>query len=414
MMPPFLQAGAWLDIGFRLSLPVENLVFGAWVLSLQLWPIVALILWAGARRLDPSLLDAARLAMPSSRAWGRIVLPLLAPALALGSLAVFILALNHFIVPTTFQTRVQITSVYVGFSTLYDTRAALLQSIPIWMLSLAALGVAAWLGARRFGHDPNRHAVRPDEAPPLPPLRLLLPALILLIVSLAPPLVHLLTWSVLRDVVSTLQLAAPSFGASLIYAAGGTIFAVALGLIGWRLFPKSLLAEAVFATPFILSGLFLGIALIAVGQFAGIAAWWQGTWFLGLAALAVRFAWIPLRAVRSARAQIRTDVFEAAQLFRLSRRDVFHHIEWPALKPALLAAAWLVFLLALWDVETLVLIYPPGGEPVSLRIFQLLHNRYDSQVGVLSLALLAIGLAPLPLALAWKAVCNSVPRTSHD
>ena len=58
------------------------------------------------------------------------------------------------------------------------------------------------------------------------------------------------------------------------------------------------------------------------------------------------------------------------------------------------AAAWLTYLLVLWDVETLVLIYPPGNEPVSLRIFQLLHYGFDAQVGSLSLGLLVVGILP--------------------
>jgi sugar lactone lactonase YvrE len=64
------------------------------------------------------------------------------------------------------------------------------------------------------------------------------------------------------------------------------------------------------------------------------------------------------------------------------------------------AAAWYVtYLLCLWDVETLVLIVPPGGETLALRVFNLLHYGHNPQINALCLALL--GLAALPLAL-WR------------
>jgi iron(III) transport system permease protein len=66
-----------------------------------------------------------------------------------------------------------------------------------------------------------------------------------------------------------------------------------------------------------------------------------------------------------------------------------------------MGAVWYVmYLLCLWDVETLVLIYPPGGETLSLRIFNLLHYGHHAQVNALCLMLLGLALAPL---LAWEA-----------
>ena len=69
------------------------------------------------------------------------------------------------------------------------------------------------------------------------------------------------------------------------------------------------------------------------------------------------------------------------------------------------AAAWYVtYLLCFWDVETLVLIYPPGGETLALRIFILLHYGHNAQVNALGVVLLALALAPL---LGWM-VCRSI------
>jgi DNA-binding beta-propeller fold protein YncE len=70
-----------------------------------------------------------------------------------------------------------------------------------------------------------------------------------------------------------------------------------------------------------------------------------------------------------------------------------------------LGAAWYVtYLLCLWDVETLVLIVPPGGESLSLRIFNLLHYGHNSQVNALCLLLLVLALLPLLAAVALQSL----------
>ncbi len=400
LMPPFLHAGAWWDIGMKLSLPIATLPFGAMVLSLQLWPIITLLLFASSTRLDSSLLEAAKLSLSNRRTWGHVIFPLLSPALALACLVVFILTLNNFIVPTTFQTYVQIAEIYVMFSSLYDTCAALLQSVPLWIISLFILSTAAGLTRRITTGWANRHVARRLDLSMFPqlcnrPLCLLIFALLLMI-SLLPSSWRLISSVSSVDMLTTWRLAIPQFVASFIYAAGSALLSCFIGLILGRtaLCRQCVPAEWILITPFILSGLFLSILLIALNQWAGAWAWWQGTWLLGVAALTIRFVWIPFKTATATLSQIHPDLLDAARLFAIPSGSIFRHIQWPLLKPFMLAAAWIVYLLALWDVETLLLVYPPGGEPVSLKIFQLLHYGYDAQVAVLSLGLLVMGLLP--------------------
>ena len=51
--------------------------------------------------------------------------------------------------------------------------------------------------------------------------------------------------------------------------------------------------------------------------------------------------------------------------------------------------------LCLWDTETVVLIVPPGGETLALRVFNLLHYGLLSQVNALCLILLLLAVLPL-------------------
>jgi ABC-type spermidine/putrescine transport system permease subunit II len=64
-------------------------------------------------------------------------------------------------------------------------------------------------------------------------------------------------------------------------------------------------------------------------------------------------------------------------------------------------------------VETLVLIVPPGGESLSLRVFNLLHYGHNPQVNALCLLLLVLALLPLPVGMALQNF-NSSRRERQD
>ena len=53
-----------------------------------------------------------------------------------------------------------------------------------------------------------------------------------------------------------------------------------------------------------------------------------------------------------------------------------------------------MFLLCLWDAETLLFLIPPGEETLSLRIFNLLHYGHTSQVDGLLIAVILLRYSP--------------------
>src|SRR5204862_3785152 len=89
------------------------------------------------------------------------------------------------------------------------------------------------------------------------------------------------------------------------------------------------------------------------------------------------------------------DLTDAARLDGASRWAMLRYVQWPQIAPQVGASWYITYLLCLWDVETLVLIYPPGGETLALRIFNLLHYGHNAQVNALCLLLLGLALAPL-------------------
>jgi sugar lactone lactonase YvrE len=81
---------------------------------------------------------------------------------------------------------------------------------------------------------------------------------------------------------------------------------------------------------------------------------------------------------------------------------MLRHVHWPQIAPQITAAWYIVYLLCIWDVESMILVVPPGGETLALRIFNLLHYGHNAQVNALCVALLAVAVAPLFLWKTWS------------
>jgi ABC-type spermidine/putrescine transport system permease subunit II/DNA-binding beta-propeller fold protein YncE len=151
---------------------------------------------------------------------------------------------------------------------------------------------------------------------------------------------------------------------------------------------------------FLLPGVLLGIGMIFLFNRPPFTAIYQSLGVVVLALILRYLAW-GWTGARTAGATLDRDLVDAARLMGATRWQQFRIAVWPQMAPHLAATWYLVFLLALWDVETLVLIVPPGKETLALRVFNLLHYGHNPQVNGLCLLLLLLAVAPLLL---WEIV----------
>jgi ABC-type Fe3+ transport system permease subunit len=171
------------------------------------------------------------------------------------------------------------------------------------------------------------------------------------------------------------------------------------------------LLGALFWLPWFVPGIFLGMALIGAFNRPGLT-WFYGSSGVVLLALIIRYlapAWFGTgAALRS----VDRDLIDAARLDGARSWGLFRHIVWPQVAPQVAATWYAVYLLTLWDVETQLLILPPGGETLASRIFNLLHYGHAGQVNALCVWLLVLALAPLAVWQVWRAVHRCL--TSHS
>lgn len=385
LVPPYLWVLAWMRLGLPSHSPlVAALALGACWYPLVTWPGLVAVTACPA-----SLVDAARLARGEARLWTALLLPVAAPFMLCGALAVFCLACVEYGVPSLLQVDTFALEVFTLVNGYHDLPAAARASLaPLACVLVPAALLARYLAARlgplwqaQGGGSAVLHLPRGGR-----PLALLLAgggfgglvALPLGVLARQADRFPLALWEAGPDLLTTVAACA---GAALL----------ALGLSTWLAAGRSLAV----------AGLALGLlawppALLALG--------WD-TWFGGHPALlpvglAVRFLPLALFLQLASYRSVPGSLDEAASLRggTLWLRFVQMH------RPLLRVAAALVFALAAGDLTLGLLLAPPGQATLAVRIFNLNHYGQPDLVAALCLVQVGVCLTPMLGALAWNAL----------
>lgn len=396
-LPSFLVTNAWLELLgqgglWRRWLPVNIYSLGGviGILCATLWPITFLMVRASFSRLQPGQIEAE----PALREWRLIrwlMLPASRSAVLQSSLIVFVLAFNNFAVPAILQTKVYPAELWVSFNTTFEYgRAARLS----WPLCLGPVLLLLALRSRRVVWS------RSQAAPTAALIRERLGSrfmsatglltVALLLVGLAVPAGQLAftgrTWLEMPDAFHAGQAAVWH---SVMFAAVVATLCAVIGILLWQRRAMALLWLC-----FLIPGVLLGIVLIYGLNRSFLVPFYQsaGVVVLGLTLRYLALSWTGARQAMEA---IPRGYADFARLNGASRGETLRHVYWPCMRGEI-GAIWMVtYLLCLWDVETLVLIVPPGGETVALRIFNLLHYGHNGQVNALCAILLGVAVLPL-------------------
>ena len=114
-----------------------------------------------------------------------------------------------------------------------------------------------------------------------------------------------------------------------------------------------------------------------------------------LVALGLRYFALGWEGMRLAKRTVDADLRNVVDLSGVPWWQRCRHLFLPQAGWAIAAGWYVIYLLCLWDTETVVLIVPPGGETLALRVFNLLHYGHHAQVNALCLILLLLAVLPL-------------------
>ena len=396
-LPGFLATNCWIDLlGVNgalhrwLPLNIFSLPGAGWILALLLWPVPALAIFSAWQKLELAHLELDP-ALRGLHLFRFLLLPAAKNAIIISVTITFALAINNFSVPAILQVKVFPAEVWVQFNTNLDARAALRLS---WPLVLTPLLLIFFL---------RRTAIlwpRVSTSDIAPALRRQLGSTwfgigatvcaFALVCSLLVPLAqlagHTRTWSEFMPAFVAGQSAVLN---SLLYAVSAALFTVTLGAVLVRVAGLGWLWIL-----FLVPGVLLGIAAVTAFNRPALD-WFTRSAAIVVFLLTVRYFALAHSLARAAHQSLDRDLVDAARVDGASGFALFRHAVLPQIASPLAAAAYIVYVLCLWDVETILLVLPPGGETLAVRVFNLLHYGHNSHVNALCLLLLLLALAPL-------------------
>jgi ABC-type Fe3+ transport system permease subunit/DNA-binding beta-propeller fold protein YncE len=405
VLPPFLVSNTWLNFfGLNgtwrsyLNFDIYSLKGTVLLITLQLWPISFLLSLGAILRIDRTYLEQEPL-LRGGTLVRYLVWPSCRAPLAFSLPVTFVLALNNFTVPALLQTKVFAAEVWLSFNTKFDYAEALRLSWPLIVTPLVFLALFRFPSIQLVA----RNAKFPER---LWRSRLGLVfamsgavSTVAIVLSLGLPLTQLVvssrTWTELLPALAAGQSAMWN---SLLFALLSALFVSLFGLLTGKT-RSAALGWLFFLTP----GVLLGIALIRLLNRPGFAGFYQSIGIV-LFAFTVRYFALGWSAARVAFASADRTLSDVVTTLGASPWQRFCFAEWPQARGTLLAGFYLVYLLCLWEVETLILIVPPGRETLAVRIFNMLHYGHAGQVDALCVWMLVLGLVPLLGFAVWQAV----------
>lgn len=395
-LPPFLLALGWFHLlgreGVVGSASTSSLLFGpaglVLVLTSAFAPVVSMLTALGLQGIDPSLEEAARIASRPLRVVTHILVPLAWRSIALSAILVFALALSEIGVPMFLRVRTYPAAVFTRLGGIeYAPGEAVALVLPLLVLGLLLVAIdSRFLGRRSYASL----GLRSREAPSLRLGRAWVPgtaiAWTVVLLSLVP--LVMLAWRAgafgLSEAASWIRSSmTTSLVASTVAATSIVLVGVLLGHALARMRRGAATLDALALLAFMTPASVLGVGLISVWNRPATQVVYSTAAILVVGFVA-RYAVLGIRTVGAVFSRSSPHYEEAAACFgsgfvrRLCRIVVPMHARG-------IAGAWLIALVfCMRDLDTVVVFYPPGLEPLVVRIFTLEANGPERVVAGLS------------------------------
>ena len=396
-LPPFLLALGWFYLfgrqGFLGGEASASLLFHPFgyiaILSLTFAPIVTMLVALGLWNLDPNLEEAAHVVARPARIATGILLPAALPSIALAGILVFALSFSELGVPMFLRLEVYPAAVFSRLGGIdYNPGEAFLLALPLVLVALTMVALERWLFSRR-PFDVLGLRNRSRQPLPLGAWRGVLSVACwgLTVFSLLPIAALATRAGVGGGFTEVGRWVGGSLFNSLLGAGLAATGIVGIGAVLGHGYARKLTGARAFdlvgIIAFITPAVLLGIGFIALWNRPGTHFIYGGIAIIVFGYIA-RYCIIGIRTVAVAVAQSPFSLEQTAAVFGAGFARRFVSIVLP-LHRNVLGVAWLLAVLfCLRDLETSVLYYPPGWEPLTVRIFTLEANGPEAVVAGLA------------------------------
>ena len=419
MFPPFLGAMAWdlllngrsgylnklLVSTFGLEAAPININTLGGIVFVELsyyFPFVFMQVVSALERMDPTLEECARIAGARQMTVIRkITLPLVVPAISAGALLILTTSLAHFGVPSILGFSQGIytlpTKIYAVISRAGGSFEGIRQGAALSIMLVIVVFTALVLQKKILSSGSYDIIKGKSMRPTLIKLRgaripLLILCIATLILIVIVPLVMIFLVSLVK--AYGLPLVPENFtlqNYKRIFAASGTIdsvknslfVSIAAGII--CMFLGTLIAyvvqkirpkgkevlEVLSVLPYSLPGTVLAIGVILAwsGNILGISLY--NTIWIILVAYIARYLSFSMKSSSAALLQVHPSLEEAARTCGASHMESLTDVTLPLIRPAMVSGFFLIFLPAMREVTTSILLYGPYTRTLGVQIYSL-------------------------------------------
>ncbi|MCP3961056.1 MAG: iron ABC transporter permease [bacterium] len=416
-LPPFLLALGWYHLlgrqGLAGSETTARLLFGepgvALVTTAAFTPIATALVALGISGIEPSLSEAARVVARPWRVATRILIPAVWPSLALAALLIFTLSISELGVPMFLRVDAYPAAVFTRLGGVaYAPGEAFALVIPLMIVALLLLlGERLLLGRRSFAVLGLRRQNEPVfRLGPWRPAAVVLawPAALLALLPIAALALRAARGGGFSEAGRWLGSSLRFSLTAAVLAASGV---VTIGLVVGHALARrrtvsgrparsrtAIAGDALAVLGFVTPSAVLGIGLIATWNRPSTHLVYGSLAIVVLAFMA-RYAVIGVRTMAVVIAQNPPHLEAAAAVFGAGFLRRLGRIVIPGNARGI-ALAWILALVfCLRDLETAVLLYPAGREPLTVRIFTLEANGPEAVVAALAVIHVAVTAAVL-------------------
>lgn len=408
VVPTYVAAVALKDAfgprGLLFAVPGIVGFFGAASsLTLSTFPYVLLLVRAALAGGDPALEEAARsLGDSRRRVLWRVVLPQLRPALAAGSLLVFLYVLSDFGAVTILRYETITLRIFAEYRTSFERAPTALLGLVLVGLTVAAIVVERRLRGRATAvrlvagtRTPTRRSLGRWRWPAA------LAVFVVGALGVGVPVAVLLYRTFIAasrnargDVL--IGAAVTSIGLAAAAAAAAVVLAIPIATLAVRF--RSRFAgtvESLSAAGYALPGLVIALALVFFA--ANYLPSLYQTVGLVIVAYVIRFFPEALGAVRSGLVAVDPAVEDAARSLGDGRLAVVGRVTVPLIRRSLVGGGLLVFLTSMKELPATLLLRPAGVDTLATRVWTGAAEGRYAQAAPAALALVVLSGIALAL-----------------
>lgn len=418
MFPPFIGAMAW-DILFsgrggylntwlmktfnlpRAPFNINSLGGIIFVEISYFFPFVFMQVVSALERMDPTLEESARIAGASQGTVIRkITLPLVTPAISAGALLILISSLAHFGVPSILGFSKNIytlpTMIYALISRSSGSFEGIRQGAALSIMLIAVVGIALIIQKKVLSSGGYDIIKGKSMRPTLIKLRgakypLLIISTLTLVIIVLMPLITIFLVAMVRayglplipknftfknySKIFTSKATLDSIKNSLFLSVTAGLLCMFLGvMIAYvvnRIKPKGKgILELLSVLPYSIPGTVLAVGVILTWSGSLGINLYNTIWIILVAYLA-RYLSFSMESASASLQQVHSSLEEAARACGASHTESLIDITLPLIRPGMIAGFFLIFLPAMRELTTSVLLYGPYTRTLGVQVYSL-------------------------------------------